>query len=133
MYGASARIDHLPGHAVLVFKPPVPLAEGVRVKGHKDLPARRQLFPYRIDFLVRAALDVEGYGRIELEQGPRADRHERLPREFEGHEVAVARRRARERVTLLILEPGNKETYNSAASRASLSNHRCGVIFCILF
>jgi hypothetical protein len=34
-------------------------------------------------------------------------------------------------VTLVILEPGNNETYNPAASRASLSNHRCGVIFCM--
>src|SRR5512147_2157894 len=36
-------------------------------------------------------------------------------------------------VTLVIRDPGNKDTYNSAASRASLSNHRCGVIFCTMF
>src|ERR1035438_3760141 len=33
----------------------------------------------------------------------------------------------------VIREPGNRETYHSAASRACLSNHRWGVICCIVF
>src|SRR5437899_11978085 len=36
-------------------------------------------------------------------------------------------------VTLVSLDPGIKETYSSAACRASLSNHRCGVISCTVF
>jgi hypothetical protein len=87
-------MNHLPGQAVPVFEPAVPRAEGVRIERHEDLPTRRQLFPYPIDFFFRAALDVEGNGWIELEQRLRADRHERLPRQLKGHHVAVTRWRA---------------------------------------
>jgi hypothetical protein len=55
--------------AVLVLGPPVPLTERVPVEGHENLPARRRLFPYRIDFLFRAALGMEGHRRIELVEG----------------------------------------------------------------
>ena len=89
-------MDYLPGQTVPVFKPPVSLAEGIFVQRHQNLAARRQAFPYRIDFLRRAAPDMDRHGRIEFEQGPGADRHEWLSREFKGNKIAVTRRRVSE-------------------------------------
>jgi hypothetical protein len=76
----------------------------------------RDRFPYRIDFLLRAAPDVEGHGRIELNERPAL--------------IAMNGGPAGMNDTRSQSPDGVPD---SAASGASLSSHQCGMIVCIAF
>src|SRR2546425_13216599 len=90
LYLNVASVYQLPGNSVPIFHPAIPFAEGIAAKRHPDVPAPREFFPYRIDFVLRLAFNMKRNGRIGLKKRSGADRHKWLSRKFERDNVAIA-------------------------------------------
>jgi len=104
-------MDYLPGQAIPVFEPSIPLAERIFIlQGHQDLAAGRQPFPYGIHFRVVPRLIWKDTDGLNLNDGPAliaingcpARSKDTRSQSPEGVSVSL--------VTLMIFEPGKSET-----------------------
>src|SRR5216684_558168 len=59
LYVIGACVNNLPRQAVFIFYPAISFAEGIGIKWHQNVPAERELFPYRIDLLFCLQLDMK--------------------------------------------------------------------------
>ena len=134
----GVSIDKLPGKSISILHPSIALTEWIFTKRHERFTAFHEINP---DFIYslpcffvlwRVKIDHKGNRRVELKKRSGANGLKLVPPEFKQHDIGVSRGCVIQRRDAGYFWIGKDRTVEFSASFASLSNHKCGTIFCLV-